>query len=912
MAINKRSSILDSDPMAMEVVQENIQEQPTSSILDVDPMSFVASPGDVPSYDIKVSPQEQQHYSDWDRVKGLGEALISMGTEAGLAIVAGGAALNAAVLNKAGLSDVSPAAAVNAVQSLAYSPKSEPGKSMYETLSYIPRKISEFGHYIGEATFESYQQEQQRPPPTGPTAPLEQAFKQAAFSPAFWGAATEAVTAVASPAVLGKTAGLGVRSARRVVREIKDTVKAPMSLLSKKKREAVIKQNIGGILRKDAGSPEYIREQINQVKAAKESISTKETPYEPTLGAVTQDPLLLQRQRQLASESAENFAQAVRRKQQNLIALNTYAKETFGGYADTVNIIYKNAKNDLGKALGALEKKKDALIFERRRMADKLVKASPETIGKELRKLAQKEYEIATGIGETKYALVEDVKVKTNTFFEDADALFKQQILIPEEVPSSLRYILEQHKMFKKAQVGASPVILNPKTGMPFFTKKTPAGDIVVSFDYLRAIERMLGGELSAERGSFKPVYKKVKLLRDLRDSLSKTMDALEKHKEPEVVRAYREAKDFWREGVINRFRKGAARDVKERTTFGEYRVVDEKIIEQFFSPATTSAKGVKGIQDFIKLYGSNSEAWAQLRLGVMTKFAEFTDATKTGVINEQKATTFLYKYDHILEYIPNIKKELQTTAKQNEALAFTQKIKEGRKTKIEHTELADLVKGDIDKLISSAVENPKQMIMLRSQAKHNKYALTGLSKNIGDHLLEKFATTTPYGLEVKAAKMHEYLVKHQRSLKIGMAPGHYKNLELITKEFAREQKVKLPATVKGDFQSMLDVVPGVRPQAMLQQWIATSQQRQGPRQAVASLTSMFIIKLGRQKTLALESLAYYNPEVAATLVDLVKIKNQTEVPAFLQKKIVKILYKFGLTGVAAGTVKQEFVSSDE
>lgn len=743
---------------------------------------------------------------------------------------------------------------------LTYEPRTEGGKEYAETLATPFMYIDKAAQYVGDRVFD------------------------ATDSPAA-GATAKTVTMMLVPTAVRKI-GAGTMWTGKQAGSIVVSAAETINMLRAKPRSNYSRDAVGESLRTNIGTSSEVMANIERSK-----LLTEEIPgFKPTLGETTLKQSLISRERGLAEADQATMDIAVTRRKQNIAAVENFRKEHFGEASQEITSIFRNSEGNINNALTALEKRMNELDVQRNKLAEKSPAMDLDVVGSQLRKIEKEQYLAAKAHGEILYNKIGDARVNPEPIVKKVNKLFESDLLdfADQHIPASLKKV--KRELTKE---------IDPKTGEPAAgTGGKLAEDGTISFETMRSLETSLKQDLASERGKADGSKLTERLLSQTLDSVKEVKNVMRETQDAPVVQALEEATTFWREGVADRFYRGAGRDIKAKTAQNEYRIVDEKVIDSFFTTATKGKGGVKGIDDFINTYGMHPEAWAQLRIGVHQKFRDFTGVTKDGVINTSKAEIFMNRHNAVLNRIPDIRNELASSTKASKALDGTAKMLKQRQVNIEHSILAKTFKSHTPETIvkNSIKDNPKEMHKLRSASNKVKGGNEALSRATGRELLSMAERADG---TINSAKLLNLMDKNSASIKVGMGFEHFNQLKTLHEAYLRLDKNVLPSFVKEPKLGLERAAEyfGTTPAQAISAWRAKSRGLVGGPHLVAQVGTSFITKINKRQIDAIERVAHYDIEVAKTLVELSKAKGAPSTA--LQTKMSKHLSDYGIMALS-------------
>lgn len=795
------------------------------------------------------------------------EGMLTLGTSLIASPVAGLGGLSQIISNGLGIGEyIPPHKQVEWLsEKLTYQPRTEGGASYAETLATPFALIEEGADYVGNKVLELTD------------------------SPAL---ATDAK--VATMFMVPEVARVSIKPVKAAVGQVKGAVgfaAESINMLRPKSRVKFSTEAVSRSLKENIGdSPEVMS---NIAEAAR--LSEEIPGFNPTLAEATLKPGMAVRERSLAEKSQATFDLAKARRESNMRAIEDYRLENFGDSSPEIATILKKSEGNINSALKSLDDRLSDIQYQREALASKAPEMPLDKVGHKLRQLEQQEYIAAKTAGDLLYKRIGNERVDPTPVVSELDAMFKNELLdySQDQIPTSFKLIQRTLRPPKADESIPARTMAELQTRQ---TEQAPVADI--SFDSLRSIEKRLKRDIASEQGKMGKDPTTIHLITRVLDKVEDVKTNLEATGGADTVAALREANAYWKEGVVDRFYKGAGRDIDAKTPFNEYRIVDEKVIDSFFSPATKTKGGVKAIDDFINTYGMNPEAWVQLRLGIYSKFRKESGIEATGVIDTTKANRFLNKYKSILDRIPAIRDEITGLNKVNADLDYAAQLVKKRETNIDRGVLSQTLRSHTpDTVVRSSIkENPKDMLVLRTQAKKVKGGVEALSRETGRQLLLKVERSDG---TINSVKLLHEMNRNKNSLKIGLTPYHYGLLKDLHNAYLRIDKNVLPQAIKEPKIGLEKVGErfGTTPAQAISAWRAKSRGLVGGPHLVAQLGTSFITKLNKNQINAIERVAHYDKNVAQTLLMMTKTDKLTPK---IERRLSKHLADYGLVSVSA------------
>lgn len=752
-------------------------------------------------------------------------------------------------------------------QALTYEPRTEGGKKYAARLATPFEYIEKGAQYVGDRIYDV----------TG--------------SPSM-GAMGKTATMFAVPKAIKKGYAGAKWTGKQALSGAAAVVES-VNMFRAKPRKAFAQEAVSRSLRQNIGDSAEVTKNIE----ASQQLAKEIPGFEPTLAETTLKPSVMVRERSLAEAEQATFDIAKSRREQNILALEDFRREHFGDSSKTITDIFRKSKGNINHALNALEVRMSKLDEMRNKVAERSPQMELDVVGRKLREIEKEQYLTAKAYGGMLYEKIGNARVDPAPITKGIDALFKDELLdfAQKEIPSSFNYI--KRKLAPEKLEELPPA----KTMAEQLAREEPALPTKdISFDTLRSLEKRLKTDLASERGKVGGSKQTERMLSVMLEKVDEVKNNMRETADAGVVKALDNATNFWREGVAERFYKGAGRDIDAKTPFNEFRIVDEKVIDSFFTTATKGKGGVKGIDDFINTYGMNSEAWAQLRIGIHQKFRQETGVNKTGVIDTKRAAVFLNKYGAVLDRIPQIKRELSSAFDISKNLDGTAQMIKQREANINHSILAKTLKSNTPDTIVKASIKPtgRDMAKLRTMARKVKGGIESLSQSIGRELLNMAERVDG---TINSAKLLNLMDKNNASIKLGMGIEHFRALKTLHAAYLRLDKNVLPSLVKEQKLGLEKISEtfGTTPAQAISAWRAKSRGLVGGPHLVAQLATSFITRINKRQIDAIERIAHYDKNVAKTLMMMTETKKMTPK---VERRLSKHLMDYGLMSVAEST----------
>ncbi len=281
-----------------------------------------------------------------------------------------------------------------------------------------------------------------------------------------------------------------------------------------------------------------------------------------------------------------------------------------------------------------------------------------------------------------------------------------------------------------------------------------------LKFDDISAMKKAVNQDIAIELRSTNP--NKRQRLRALTE-MSHTIDgAIAESKYPEVAQLFGAANDYYRTTYSRMFNKGINAKLAMTDSFGQQRVIDEKVLDQYVATSN-------GAKQFVDLFGKNVEAKAVMEDHILDRMGRA--AVKGGELDPVAYNRWLTKNTDMLrvlegggvqslERLRNIRSTMETLAQRRQYLAAN----EERLAKDELTKLLGTTEHGI--IVEKALTTPSAMGRLTGAL--GERGSKALASSVLRDIQRKF-TFTPDGggIGIDADKFSKWLGKNEDSLKI-------------------------------------------------------------------------------------------------------------------------------------------------
>lgn len=823
-------------------------------------------------------------YERWNYGSLEAARAIAQGT---VATIAGGwGAIGTWINNKLGIMEDDPSDVMRSIQEdLSYVPKTDEGKSIIKTISYPGVLIHDTATYIADKVFDK------------------------TSSP---GAATATGTIIElfAPTIL-------IKSGISVAKNTKSAVKS-LNVASKSWRkgelETIVKnENISAI-------KEMPNAEVNLQKTA--YLEQNIPGLKLTQAEATGSNVSAIKQQMLASGSEHLKRAAQNVIDANALAIKKYYNNVFGSkdiFAGEMASIIKKSQGDDAKAIEFISRKQGELLNKAIKLADdnRMDNVKYHELGKAHRDTYNKLYTLAKEKGALLYKPIDNVPVKVNPVYQKLNSFFDQNGYFygvkPEDVPGTIKFIgTEYNKLIPKApkilDYNAQPKPFNP--------------DVNTDFATLRSWTTQVGGELAQYRSKGTSYLKETKALSELYETLKTTMSQLKNNPDPSVYKNYEIATNYWNKEVVERFYSANASKVNMLKINGkEYEIIDESVMDTWFAPKTKTSGGASAIKDFIKTFGDDPDAWAQLDTFVFKKMADTKGVITDKGIDSSLLQKFMNDYREQLDFMPVTKNKLSTL---HSAVDFMNETAVKLRVKESQYQLSqtamivkEFAKGGVDPsyVIHKAMNDVKLMRQIKIKARQlGPEAEAGLSKFIADYVTVKSGSS---------AKIEAFVLdnKNAHILRTGMGDEHYTALKIYA-------EAKNRANFKLD-RSLIEQDPGllgmIKETTGFTGWGIANLLRNKDRLGLSNTTvfgqigSGVLMKMNKRTLTELEYAAYFDLDAAKLLRDLtIAKKTSPKLEAQTMKTLTRLgllqkdlIYKSPIAGGYVETTKENIKEED-
>ena len=395
-------------------------------------------------------------------------------------------------------------------------------------------------------------------------------------------------------------------------------------------------------------------------------------------------------------------------------------------------------------------------------------------------------------------------------------------------------------------------------------------------------------------------------------------LDEIEGSPDTQSVAAYREAKQWWHQNVVNKF-EGKTGDLISRVdSQGNFKVAPEDLINQLVRP-NSGKSSVRFNSEFEKMFGKfkqNPEAWEQLQATLFDRYRKQVYNEGTNVIREGQAKVFIDNYSNIIKQFDGLETKLLDSDSMLLDLKTKRKTQLNRQKAMETQMFAAHIKNsDLDAAMKTAIESGDKVSAkaLRKAVSKSSAARKGLARHVAKSVYEKTKEVTDFGGERVSTpdpvKLHNYLKRHKNNLVELMGNKMYSELAEITDTHRTVLGVKKISTVAAEeigSQGFIKKTFGTSFPSLLAQYRNVQYGRDNMVNFSARTLATAGVKMRYSSIAKIEIESLYNVDLLAFRKRIqqpqpLSIKEMTEAATMLEKHGVDIV-RYGALAGQAGT----------
>jgi hypothetical protein len=252
--------------------------------------------------------------------------------------------------------------------------------------------------------------------------------------------------------------------------------------------------------------------------------------------------------------------------------------------------------------------------------------------------------------------------------------------------------------------------------------------------DDLQGLSSEIGAQIGDVSASAQPNARLLSRLTRLKGAVD---DVLTEGGEGTAGEQLKQARKFFKEEVIQKFKQGTARDILRKGPGGADRVDNALVASKFFRPGRP---GIKAADDFINAVGDSQEARTALNDFIKQDLLEKAASPLTGEITEGGLKRWLARNKPALDRL-GLADEFSSTVKARSALDEAINTKAA----FDKSSAAKILEADPESVIKTAFSTgPKGRAArdLLVRVRDNKNALAGVQNETIDHIIRQAETT--------------------------------------------------------------------------------------------------------------------------------------------------------------------------
>lgn len=582
--------------------------------------------------------------------------------------------------------------------------------------------------------------------------------------------------------------------------------------------------------------------------------------FNPSLAEATSSPALVATQRQIGQgASGRELEHLARRRQQNLSAVQRFAQERAPAGSGGPEFVIDTTMGRINSLTNRLSGKAAEVEAQRTALADTIGDVPRRQTGEALR----------SGLESARRTVSQQM-----TAMADQLGLNRASVTVP----------FARAKEELLATFGQKSVFEDLKN-YPEVLKAIEAAPDEVSFMDLKALRERIGDDIVDAMASPFGRTKKVRVLRAMQQSVDNLLDTLVSAQDPELASNYRAFRSAYREQFIDRFEHGIPLKVRARDGSGYYKMPDEEIAAEFFTPGRG---GVTAAQQFKKVFRGNAEMTASLEGYAADSLRDA--AIRDGALNPQAFATWVRRHAEVIAEFPSIGRMTSNLQRGQEWIASRQATLAARQRAVEDQvltrELRRFEAGSrtAEQVIGNAIQDPRKMEQFASRLRTEPEAWAALRRHVWDK-----------AVDLDAAGLENFLSRNRDSLLILFADDHLDNLHTIAN--ARKMIETVPAPQgRGYMPTPLEGVEnklGMGLPQIASRLFAVESGRTSWRYAGTEGFGRYFRNMTKQQYETLMRQALFDPAVAR---DLASISGVRRVPQEVAHRLNVRLLNLGLT----------------
>lgn len=571
--------------------------------------------------------------------------------------------------------------------------------------------------------------------------------------------------------------------------------------------------------------------------------------FKPTLGQASGAPGVLAIEKTIATQNPQSLARAAERESENTTAIGNFAADKFPATEKSptqpARSLYQKIADGQSTALAKTESK----ISE---LANSQKFQDTAAIGERLRELRGEAQAQARAVKNAKY---QDVYAASREA-QITEPIGDVQALIKDVAGSDANAAQIMPQLF--GDVNAAIKKYKPEQPKILIAggKLQDVPEASVPFEALHSMQKRASADMNAALASGD--NQKAYLIGKVNDLLKQKVSKFEGEQYGRVGEKLRDANQFYSTKYQPVFNEGVGGRMGPyaKGKYGEITQDGDIVRKLVFNPENR-----RGTTEFFEIYGSNHEAQSLLRNGVMDMFSKAV--VRDGEIKPALVETFLRQHKEQLDLMPSLRNELKSVDAMNDTLLGRRAAIQAQQKMLEKTTVAKIAgSDDVNAVINKALDDPKTMRALVSQAFKNKDDAYNLAGAIANAVSKK---PDPLG----------YLVANKATLRDALDPlgkQHFENLMTLEKAGDVAGRMRAPTHVGLDkLQDIGEQTVGTSVKGLMSRLMNVNKGYMSGEYAIADVGGRYLYKWKSAETNKLLESAIYDPEMAKALLAIKK-----------------------------------------
>jgi hypothetical protein len=377
-----------------------------------------------------------------------------------------------------------------------------------------------------------------------------------------------------------------------------------------------------------------------------------------------------------------------------------------------------------------------------------------------------------------------------------------------------------------------------------------------VTFKDLMGLRSRISDDLRDSMSAANPSAKKIRALTELERRVDDFIGEATNTADEGLASRYREFRQAYKTGYIDRFKQGAAFKVKARDGRGYYKIPDERVADAFFSD-------VNGIRQFRRTFGEDAPEFEALESVALDDLRQA--AVRNGELSPTLFNTWLRQNQAKLAELPALRERVGNLQAATEAVR-TRNAELTRRERVIGQQLltkqlASFERGkEPQAVIAAALKSPRLMGQLVGSVRRQPEALEALRRSVWDE--------APMG---SATELESFLKTNRSALREVLTPDHINSLTKIATALRQVERVPAPAGRAIDSNPLAGIegTLGTGVNQLASRVFAVESGRTSWRYIATDLIGRYTRAHSRAEAERLMNEALYNPEIAKDLAQV-------------------------------------------